>query len=358
VPPSTDLRLVLRGWIVTGALPQDPDPATASALALAARAQGLAGLLHGAVVAARAPWAPDVLEALRDAHRCALVRGTRQLELLARVHTLLARSGLASLPLKGAALAETLYDSVADRPMGDVDLLALGDWPASVAVLEEAGFRRLEAADHAWSFADPVSAGVVELHHSVTSCPGLYPVPREALWRRSLPALGQIPRLPSPEDLLVQLCLHAAFQHGLVLSLVQWLDLRRLLEGVPLDLEKVRASAAECRAEVPVAAALDAAVLAVGAVLPGALREAFAPHLPRSLKRRLLRLSPAALLAPAPAAHAVVRWMLTPRRRWELVRRTLVPVEQASILLSARAALLRAGKLLRRWGLPLLAVRS
>src|SRR5262249_28633916 len=152
---------------------------------------------------------------------------------------------------------------------------------------------------HAWSFADPVSGGVLELHHSATSCPGLYPVDPEALWRRSRRGTGQVPRLPGPEDLLVQLCLHAAFQHGLVLTLVQWLDIARLFAAVRLAVGEVRAAASDCRAQAPVAVAVEAAVLAVGAEPPARLRTALAAHLPRSLQRRLLQASPLDLLAPA-----------------------------------------------------------
>ena len=43
-----------------------------------------------------------------------------------------------------------------------------------------------------------------------------------------------MPELPSAEDLLVQLAAHAAFQHGLWLHLVQYLDFSRLLSR-PLD---------------------------------------------------------------------------------------------------------------------------
>src|SRR5262249_6816639 len=163
-------------------------------------------------------------------------------------------------------------------------------------------------------------------HHSVTSCPGLYPVAHDALWRRSRPATGQIPRLPAPEDLLVQLSLHAAFQHGLVLRLVQWLHFPLLLArplGVGGGLHRAPGCPAESRAELPLAAALAAASRAVGAVVPERLQQALASQLPRPLKRRLLEGSPLALLEPAPAAHAVMRWRLVPGRRLELLRRTL-----------------------------------
>ena len=94
--------------------------------------------------------------------------------------------------------------------------------------------------DHAWAFRDPDGHGILELHRSVVSAPGLYPLDREGLWARRREGRGQLRVLPSAEDLLLQLALHAAFQHGLVLSLAQWLDFRLVLEREPIDVERLR----------------------------------------------------------------------------------------------------------------------
>src|SRR4029077_6914730 len=137
------------------------------------------------------------------------------------------------LPLKGAALAESLYASVAERPMADVDALALDGWAASARALEDARFTGAERADHAWSFVDPVTRGLLELHRGVTSCPEVFPLDADGVWARSQAAPGQVARVPSAEDLLVHLAEHALFQHGGVLSLVQWLHPPRAPGGAP-----------------------------------------------------------------------------------------------------------------------------
>src|SRR4029453_16584303 len=95
------------------------------------------------------------------------------------------------------------------------------------------GFERADRADHAWSFVDPDTRSLVELHHSVTSCREVFGLDADALWRRARPAAGQVRRVPSAEDLLVQIAQHALFQHAGVLWLVQWLDIRRLIERDP-----------------------------------------------------------------------------------------------------------------------------
>ena len=279
-------RASLRRWLVDGHLASPRDEAEARDLAAAASEHGLCGLLHADIVSRGRPWPPAQVDSLRETQRLLLVRGVRQLDAAARVSTLLRDRGLRSLPLKGASLVETLYDSVADRAMADVDILALDDWQASMRALREAGFRDSGAADHARCFEDPVTGTLVELHHSITSCPGLFPVDAEGLWARSVEGKGQIARRPSVEDLLVHLALHAAFQHGLVLSLVQYLDFRRLFERTPPDHERLLAIAQASGALGALAAAVAAATAVVGLDRAGRpRRRAVATRSPRAAPR-------------------------------------------------------------------------
>ena len=164
-PVDARHRDALRRWLVSGSLLSPAGEAEADALVEAAREQRLVALLHAAVEAKGGEeWPRAVRDRLAEEDRRLLVRGVGQLDLAARVEALLAARGLRTLPLKGAALAESLYTSPAERPMADVDTLALDDWPSSVRALEEAGFACAERADHAWSFVDPVTRGYVELH--------------------------------------------------------------------------------------------------------------------------------------------------------------------------------------------------
>src|SRR5581483_4512904 len=110
------------------------------------------------------------------------------------------------------------------------------------------------------------------LHRGITSCPRLHPFDPQGLWDRSVIRQGAcIARTPSAEDLLVQVGLHAAFQHGLKISTIQYLDLRRLLEG-ELDFARVVELASAAHAEIALACALEAAEVLVGAVTPEAGR--------------------------------------------------------------------------------------
>jgi hypothetical protein len=350
---SPSAREWLRRWLVRGALPPVPLGSDLRALIAAAGEQRLLALLHAAVLAEGGPeWTAAARDGLAGEQRALLAQTVRQLDLMTRVGALLGARGLRVLPLKGAALAESLYSSPEERPMGDVDALALDDWAASVRVLQDAGWAVAERADHAWSFLDAGTRGLLELHHSVTSCPGLFAFDGEGLWARQRVGSGQVARLPSGEDLLVQLAQHAVFQHGGVLSLVQWLDFRRILERDPPDPERLRAIAFGARATACVAAALGAAEAVVGAPAPpdGVADEG---SLPRGLRRWLeeLRRDPLRAITPAPPPLARLRWAVAAGQRWALIKGTLRPGEEgAGVMAVAR----RAAGLARRWGMTLL----
>jgi hypothetical protein len=350
---SKDALACLREIVVRGAPPALPAASPGEAaerIAAAAREQGLAGLLHGTLASSGvAPWPLVVLDALAQDRRNALVRGLRQLALAARVLDRLDRAGLRALPLKGAALLETLYDSEGDRTMSDVDVLVLDDWPGARRLLRADGFAEGEPADHVVVLREPGSGAVLELHHSVTSCPGLFPLDRDGLWSRSVLGPGQVRRRPCPEDLLLQLALHAAFQHGLVVSLAQWLDFRRLFERCDLDPDRLRGAVGAARAEAPLRAALHAARAVVGGPLPGWLLAA--GPAPPGLARE--GVDPLDYVTPAEPDLARVRFRLLPGRRTELLLRTVFPErpgERASLVRTVGRGAVRAASLLRRFG--------
>ena len=338
-------------WLVTGELPPPPDETLASRLAEAARDQGLAGLLHQAIGEQRVRWPDAARMTLRRAEQEDFAFGVRQLDTASRVQDLLGARGVRCLPLKGAALAERLYDSVAHRPMVDVDLLVLDEWPRAVTLLEEAGFREQLRADHAIALLDPALGTVVELHRGITSCARLFPLDLDATWRRCRTGAGLMKQVPSSEDLLVHLSLHAAFQHGLALRLVQFLDFRRLLEREPPDPVLLAQVATSARAQGAVALALEAARALVGAPLAPGLEELVTAWLPSGLRRYValkLRADPAA------PALAWLRWQLVGGRRIALVRETLSLSPSSFPGPTGLGAAVRGLRLARRWALPTL----
>jgi hypothetical protein len=155
----------------------------------------------------------------------------------------------------------------------------------------------------------------------------------------------------------VHLSLHAAFQHGLALRLVQFLDFRRLLEREPPDPALLAEIAKRARAQGAVALALEAAHAVVLAPLGPSLQELITEWLPSGLRCYVttkLRADPSAFFAPAEPALAWVRWQLATGRRIALVRETISPTLSSFSRLDGLGAVGRALGLARRWGLPTL----
>lgn len=345
-------------WLRTGDVPRPTSPESAQALVEVARRQRVAGLLYPAIDGEPEAWPEPVRAELREYHHRHFGAVVDRLQTAARAVAALEGAGLRSLPLKGAAVAERLYDSIGERTMADVDLLALDDWNASVRTLESGGFRPSGRADHAWTFEEATTGIPLELHHGLTSCPDLFPVDHQGLWNRSRDARGLLRRVPSSADLLIQLSLHAAFQHGLVLSLGQYLDFRRLAERDPPDESQLLESSARGGADIALYAALGAAQATVDGPSPSAVREELQRRIPRRASTRLDRWleDPRRLVPPAVPPLGRLRWELSAGRHWVLVSRTLSPVspgEDPSLaqraILGARRGLRLARRLARSW---------
>jgi hypothetical protein len=131
----------------------------------------------------------------------------------------LRQAGVATLTLKGMALANVVYAEPGLRPMADVDLLVRPTEHAiALATLRALGYRTPgEGADllgESRSFAELVRDGTrIDLHwHAARYLrfEGVVEVDHEGLWSRARPLLtpeGQSLML-SPEDLLLHLVLH------------------------------------------------------------------------------------------------------------------------------------------------------
>jgi hypothetical protein len=162
---------------------------------------------------------------------------------LIRALTALATAGVPVIVLKGAALADTIYPSLADRPMNDVDLLVQPhDRDRARAALEGAGYRFLPEPQQRFGPFDTGFTGemqfrrsehnVIELHWELTAnewLRRLTALDAAALWRDARPfAIGPARGLQlSPCDTLQHLCLHLS-AHGYTHA-NGWRDIRQLL---------------------------------------------------------------------------------------------------------------------------------
>jgi hypothetical protein len=349
----------LRDWIRSGTPPDARNVEDEQDLISAAVSQGLAPLLSTTVHRNR-DWSDESRARLRSIERSALARTIRQLDTARRFQDFLLARGLRSLPLKGAAIAERFYASPAHRPMADVDLLALDNWAESQLALTDFGLKIAGRGDHDVVFVDPASSETIELHHALSSCPGLYRLDNESWWRLSFTGPDdKAMRVPSAEHALVHLSIHCAFQHGLVLPLGRYLDFSRILESGMLSEERLLARAEEAMAIPALASALEAANVVLDIERCHSLLDRLACHVPSFVKRRLQRPDASALsfISPASPPLASFRLALSQGRRLTLIGSTLVPLEPGERL-SLVAAVARGSRrclgLLRRHVFPFL----
>jgi hypothetical protein len=183
-----------------------------------ARHHGVAGLLRKAL--SHHPLLSRSLSTLLDAEvRLDGAAGSWRTQQATRVIDGLHRAGVATLVLKGDALAHTHYSAPHLRPRCDTDVLVRsGDIKRAQAVLASLGYLRQPMADRdavrtqcSFGLTDRSQTHFVDLHWAVSIRP-LFPsmTTFEELARdaRPLDALGEYARTPSPVWSLLLGCIH------------------------------------------------------------------------------------------------------------------------------------------------------
>src|SRR5262245_26962197 len=163
------------------------------------------------------------LDTLKRAYMATAARKALLFRGLQKILEALGEARIESIVLKGAALAETVYEDRALRPMNDIDLLVReGDLDRAEAELKKIGYlaahdeatkRDLRGRHHHWVFrsTDPRLGDIpLELHWYLEPPGRPVRVPVDDLWRRSVACrIAGVPtRTLAPEDLLLHLCLH------------------------------------------------------------------------------------------------------------------------------------------------------
>ena len=310
------------------------------ALVEAAQFHGLAAVLFH-VVSETSPdlMPPDVANRLRnicrDSARQNLVLTSQLLALL----DAFAAHGIAVVPLKGPAMAESLYPGPELRPSSDLDLLVRKrDIEGAVSVLAQEGYAlganmqrlplRVLLRLNCELFFHRLRMAHVDLKWETG--PAHYPfrIAPEMLWRslvRTRMAGREVPCL-SPEALLLFLCVHGT-KH--MWSRLQWLgDVARLVQK-PLDWDAVLELAEEAGCMRP---------LLLGLSLAHELLEAPVPE-------DILQRARATQAVQARAGQVVLRLMRIPPSEpqgWELTAFNARLAERAWDKLRHTAALLKA----------------
>ena len=277
---------------------------------------------------------------------------------LARALRALSDASVPVIVLKGAALAETIYPSIAHRPMGDIDLLVRPQHlERARRTLEETGYRFVPEPEERFQPFDTRFTGemafrrqerpgvLIELHWEIV-IPEWYrrttALKVEALWERARPLKldGAAAWQLSLEDTLIHLCVHLAahaFHHPPAYN-----DIDHLLRAeAPFPWERFLERAAGFRVRTPAYFALAAARKLAGAPV---LDEILTKLKPSSLRRKLVetiadpeRVAAGEIPFSRPRSYllhlaladrlrdalGVLVWLLFPGPRWLAQRYTL-----------------------------------
>ena len=146
---------------------------------------------------------------------------------LSKVLKALQKEGIAVIMLKGAYLAEAVYDHVGLRPMSDVDIL-----------VKETDLLKVEKKLLEINYAHVKNSGIwgnagivekcftyvrntgnmrlhIEVHWHIDSPRSPFKIDIDGLWKRAQPTMiaGAEVFVFSPEDLILHLCLHSTYAH-------------------------------------------------------------------------------------------------------------------------------------------------
>lgn len=157
---------------------------------------------------------------LRDVSRETAVHNLQLLWALNGVLKGLQAVAIPVIVLKGAYLVQSIYGSVGQRPMVDVDILVREDDIGRCDErLRQLGYRyhetSEEAAHHLLYTTPDAEKQLIEVHWRISPPQFPFAVPMEGLWSRAQPfRTGGIETLAlSLEDLLLHLCYHDSYHH-------------------------------------------------------------------------------------------------------------------------------------------------
>jgi hypothetical protein len=161
---------------------------------------------------------------LRIQYRDTLNKNMRRYYALKKVLECLQLAGIPVIVLKGAYLAEHIYDNIGLRPMADIDLMVHRyDSEIVCNVLETMkyipGESNANEIRHTYTneihYYHPEGLVAIDLHFKLDQEASPFSVDPEGLWQRAQPTttLGLNTLTLSTEDHFIYLCYHTAFRH-------------------------------------------------------------------------------------------------------------------------------------------------
>ena len=229
--------------------------------------------------------------------------------------------------LKGALLAELVYQHIGLRTMDDVDLLvSKQDLGKAEFILEQLGFCPDEAYrpkdwykvhhHHLVPYVSPDGSTVVEIHHDIIPVNDPIKVPIDKLWERARPIrIASIPCLTLTwEDLLVHLSHHICAQNEFFGQLREICDIAELIGryGQEITWDELLRISRAYKVEKHVYFALCLARDTLGAAIPaGVLKQLRQETRLLPLEERLIRfIGSKAILLFDLSKHPLYEWIL------------------------------------------------
>jgi hypothetical protein len=224
----------------------------------------------------------EVRRSLKRIYLATANRNARMYHQLSGILGSLREAGVRVIVLKGAHLAELVYGNVALRAMSDVDLLvAEKDLPRAGACLLRQGLAASSSDERHANYLDTHLDLHVELHGRLSSPSFPIAVDLARVWSRSRPAriAGVDVEVLSPEDLVIHLCFHAAYQHQFEDGLRSLCDVSAVIakSGDSLDWKDVCATAARGGLARTVRIVLSLAKDLLAAAIPARALELLGP---------------------------------------------------------------------------------
>ena len=268
------------------------EPAQWAELVALAANQGVAPLLYHRIKAHNLTvmLPRQAMATLQRAHHTNAIRNVKLYQELVQLLKNLQAHNIPVIVLKGAYLAQAVYQNPAWRFMVDVDIMVHeADLPAAIEVVTATGYRpaqpvRLESKavlHHLPGFLKDNDAALLEIHWTITQPNRPYTIEKvDELWTRAQPfrLLGVEALTLCPEDLLLHLCVHAAYHHLFKMGVRPLYDIALTIDHfrAELDWEAVCQRSVEWGWERGVYLTLHLCNTLLGAAIP--------PHVLETLK--------------------------------------------------------------------------
>ncbi|RMI02074.1 MAG: hypothetical protein D6681_10565 [Calditrichaeota bacterium] len=205
---------------------------------------------------------PALLNALAESYYATLARNTLLLQELERIVEAFEQAGIDVIVLKGAALAQTVYEDIGLRPMSDIDLLVRqGYLEQAVRIAQGMGYGEMIPEGQKAILAEEVDRHAVfakdnialELHWNIVGGKEDWRTPPlDWVWEQTKPIAvsGHSGRTLKLSVNILFLSAHQALQHGLATGRLLWMhDVYRLLfqRGPDMDWDGLITMARELR---------------------------------------------------------------------------------------------------------------